>query len=164
MSKGMWDLKKLMFTVQGGLCFYCWTPMTADTVHKQAKHYATKDHVLPISHGGAADWTNTVLACLNCNRTKANRLPSEAERARHGHILALFNERVEIRRAEMEAAEAAKAQLARAEPAPTQPDAAASAELASADAARSENAVTEIPEANVPPPEILFSAQPEAAP
>ena len=105
MSKGMWDLKKLMFLVQGGLCFYCWTPMSQEKEHARAAYYATKDRLLPISHGGSADWTNTVLACLACNRLKANRLPTEAEQARHGHIYALFNERVELRRVEIEAKE-----------------------------------------------------------
>ena len=107
----MWDLKKLMLAVQGGLCFYCWKPMSADPVHKAAGHHATKDHLLPISQGGAADWTNTVLACLACNRAKANRLPTQAERARHGHVYALFNERVEIRTAEIAAREASKASV-----------------------------------------------------
>ncbi len=105
MSKGMWDLKKLMFLVQGGLCFYCWKPMSQEKEHGKNANYATKDHLLPISHGGSEDWTNTVLACLACNRLKANRPPTEAERARHGHYLALFNERVELRRTEIEAKE-----------------------------------------------------------
>ncbi len=107
MSKGPWDLKKLMFAVQGGFCFYCWKLMTLDTAHKQAHHYASKDHLQPLSQGGAHDWTNTVLACLACNRAKSDRLPTEAERTRHGHILALFNERVMLREAEIAARQAA---------------------------------------------------------
>jgi len=102
----MWDLKKLMFAVQGGLCFYCWKPMSVDPQHKAGGHHATKDHLLPVNQGGPADWTNTVLACLACNHAKGNRLPTDAERARHGHVYALFNERVEIRRAEIAAREA----------------------------------------------------------
>ncbi len=112
MSQGMWDLKKLMFAVQGSLCFYCWKPMTQEKEHIQAAHYATKDHLVPVSQGGAADWTNTILACLACNRVKSNRMPTEAERARHGHLYALFNERVELRRAELAAKEAKKAAAA----------------------------------------------------
>lgn len=38
----------------------------------------TIDHVLPRSRGGTSTWTNCVLACLNCNRRKADRLPQEA--------------------------------------------------------------------------------------
>ncbi len=158
MSKGMWDLKKLMFAVQGGLCFYCWTPITADPVHIHAKHYATKDHVLPISHGGAADWTNTVLACFGCNRAKASRLPSEAERARHGHILALFNERVALRRVEMEAAEAP---MPSREPEKAQAGVFVEAESGTLAPAA---AVAEGVGADTPSSELLFSVQPEAAP
>ncbi len=109
MSQGMWDLKKLMFLVQGSLCFYCWKPMSQEKEHLKANHYATKDHLVPVSAGGAADWTNTILACLACNRVKSNRMPTEAEIARHGHLYALFNERVEMRREEIAAKEARKA-------------------------------------------------------
>ncbi|MEZ5973777.1 MAG: HNH endonuclease [Planctomycetota bacterium] len=35
------------------------------------------DHVLPRSRGGLSTWTNCVLACVECNRRKANRLPEE---------------------------------------------------------------------------------------
>ena len=38
----------------------------------------TIDHVLPRSRGGLSTWTNCVLACVPCNRRKANRLPDEA--------------------------------------------------------------------------------------
>jgi len=36
------------------------------------------DHVLPRSRGGKSSWQNCVLACMDCNRRKANRLPDEA--------------------------------------------------------------------------------------
>jgi len=36
------------------------------------------DHVLPRSRGGRSSWTNCVLACLRCNRRKANRTCEEA--------------------------------------------------------------------------------------
>ena len=36
------------------------------------------DHVLPRSRGGKSSWMNCVLACMDCNRRKANRLPEEA--------------------------------------------------------------------------------------
>ncbi len=38
----------------------------------------TLDHVLPKSREGTTVWTNTVLACLPCNKRKANRTPDEA--------------------------------------------------------------------------------------
>ncbi|MEM7202403.1 MAG: HNH endonuclease [Planctomycetota bacterium] len=38
----------------------------------------TIDHVLPRSRGGRSSWENCVLACVRCNRRKADRLPEEA--------------------------------------------------------------------------------------
>ena len=36
------------------------------------------DHVVPRSHGGASTWENCVLACVTCNKDKADRTPEEA--------------------------------------------------------------------------------------
>lgn len=38
----------------------------------------TIDHVLPRSRGGTSSWENCVLACLECNKRKADRTPNEA--------------------------------------------------------------------------------------
>ena len=38
----------------------------------------TIDHVIPRSQGGPTTWANCVLACVPCNKTKANRTPAEA--------------------------------------------------------------------------------------
>ncbi len=38
----------------------------------------TIDHVIPRSRGGATAWENCVLACVQCNRRKANRTPDQA--------------------------------------------------------------------------------------
>ena len=38
----------------------------------------TIDHVLPRSRGGKTTWENCVLACVDCNKRKANRPPEEA--------------------------------------------------------------------------------------
>ncbi|MBI1903178.1 MAG: HNH endonuclease [Planctomycetia bacterium] len=38
----------------------------------------TIDHVLPRSQGGTSTWENCVLACLECNRRKANRTPAQS--------------------------------------------------------------------------------------
>ncbi|MCR9246087.1 MAG: HNH endonuclease [bacterium] len=43
----------------------------------------TIDHVLPRSRGGLSSWRNCVLACVDCNRRKADRTPAEA----HMHLL-----------------------------------------------------------------------------
>lgn len=38
----------------------------------------TIDHVLPKSRGGVSSWENCALACMPCNKRKANRTPDEA--------------------------------------------------------------------------------------
>ncbi|MCP3868105.1 MAG: HNH endonuclease [Gammaproteobacteria bacterium] len=38
----------------------------------------TRDHVIPISRGGADSWSNVVTACRGCNQQKANRTPQGA--------------------------------------------------------------------------------------
>jgi 5-methylcytosine-specific restriction endonuclease McrA len=38
----------------------------------------TIDHVVPRAHGGQSRWDNCVLACLECNKRKADRTPHEA--------------------------------------------------------------------------------------
>lgn len=38
----------------------------------------TIDHILPRARGGKSTWENCVLACVDCNRRKANRTPVEA--------------------------------------------------------------------------------------
>lgn len=36
------------------------------------------DHVVPRSQGGLSTWTNCVLACVECNKRKADRTPQQA--------------------------------------------------------------------------------------
>jgi 5-methylcytosine-specific restriction endonuclease McrA len=38
----------------------------------------TIDHVIPRSHGGTSTWENCVLACIGCNKRKADRTPHQA--------------------------------------------------------------------------------------
>ncbi|MEZ6103610.1 MAG: HNH endonuclease [Pirellulaceae bacterium] len=38
----------------------------------------TIDHVVPRAQGGATTWDNCVLACVNCNKVKADRTPMQA--------------------------------------------------------------------------------------
>jgi 5-methylcytosine-specific restriction endonuclease McrA len=55
-----------MLQAQEGRCYYCGemlqTPGLSDQVHR--------DHMLPISKGGAHDVVNIVLACRTCNCDK----------------------------------------------------------------------------------------------
>ena len=36
------------------------------------------DHVIPRAHGGTSTWENCVLACMACNKRKADRTPHQA--------------------------------------------------------------------------------------
>jgi 5-methylcytosine-specific restriction endonuclease McrA len=38
----------------------------------------TIDHIVPRSRGGISSWENCVLACLECNKRKADRTPEQA--------------------------------------------------------------------------------------
>ena len=38
----------------------------------------TIDHVVPRSLGGTSTWENCVLACVTCNKRKADRTPQQA--------------------------------------------------------------------------------------
>ena len=51
-------------------CQYCSEKMsTADL---------TFDHIVPVAYGGRKDWENIVTCCINCNRMKGGRTPTEA--------------------------------------------------------------------------------------
>jgi 5-methylcytosine-specific restriction endonuclease McrA len=39
----------------------------------------TLDHVIPRAQGGVSRWENCVLACLECNKRKADRTPEQAK-------------------------------------------------------------------------------------
>ncbi len=41
----------------------------------------TIDHVVPRSQGGVSSWENCVLACVACNKRKADRTPEQARHA-----------------------------------------------------------------------------------
>ena len=43
----------------------------------------TIDHVVPRAQGGQSRWDNCVLACLECNKRKADRTPPEARMKLH---------------------------------------------------------------------------------
>lgn len=45
---------------------------------KPGSEELTIDHVIPRSHDGKTTWDNCVLACIQCNSQKANRIPEKA--------------------------------------------------------------------------------------
>jgi 5-methylcytosine-specific restriction endonuclease McrA len=52
------------------VCQYCGNQPPTDEL--------TIDHVVPRAQGGVSSWTNCVLACMACNKRKADRTPREA--------------------------------------------------------------------------------------
>jgi 5-methylcytosine-specific restriction endonuclease McrA len=54
-------------------CQYC----GRTSAELKPREALTRDHLIPISRGGANSWTNVVTACSTCNTRKANRLPHE---------------------------------------------------------------------------------------
>ncbi|TVP53928.1 MAG: HNH endonuclease [Gemmatimonadales bacterium] len=44
----------------------------------RGRQFLTRDHILPVSRGGANDWENVVTSCSPCNNRKASRTPEEA--------------------------------------------------------------------------------------
>ena len=51
-------------------CQYCGKKITPDGL--------TWDHILPRAKGGKTEWENIVTCCIECNRKKGGRRPSEA--------------------------------------------------------------------------------------
>jgi 5-methylcytosine-specific restriction endonuclease McrA len=45
---------------------------------KPGRKELTIDHIVPRSRGGISSWTNCVLACIDCNKAKDDRLLSES--------------------------------------------------------------------------------------
>ena len=52
------------------LCAYCGHRFHSDAL--------TREHIVPVSRGGADTWMNCISACRSCNGHKGNRLPEEA--------------------------------------------------------------------------------------
>ena len=62
--------RRNLFKRDRHVCQYCGVQTPADEL--------TIDHVVPRSHGGVSSWANCVLACVTCNKRKADRTPHEA--------------------------------------------------------------------------------------
>ncbi len=62
--------RKNIFKRDRYACQYCGTQPGPEEL--------TIDHVFPKSRGGLSTWENCLLACVECNKIKANRTPAEA--------------------------------------------------------------------------------------
>lgn len=59
-----------LFARDAYLCMYCGNDFP--------RQHLTRDHVLPVSHGGRDVWENVVCACYHCNSRKGGRTPQQA--------------------------------------------------------------------------------------
>lgn len=62
-----------LFARDGYSCQYCGRHRSK----LRGREFLTRDHVVPVSRGGANDWGNVVAACSSCNNRKGSRLPQE---------------------------------------------------------------------------------------
>lgn len=68
-SKEVRFSRRNIFERDENTCQYCAKKFDRDEL--------TLDHVIPRSRGGVSSWTNIVLACINCNMKKGDKLLSE---------------------------------------------------------------------------------------
>ena len=61
---------RTLFKRDGHVCLYCGQRFMTSML--------SRDHVTPISKGGADTWQNVVTACKRCNNHKAGRTPEQA--------------------------------------------------------------------------------------
>lgn len=54
-------------------CQYC----NRHRTELRDREFLTRDHVIPLSHGGDNSWHNVVTACSTCNNRKASHLPEQ---------------------------------------------------------------------------------------
>ncbi len=67
--------RRTIYKRDGNTCMYC---------HKKpGTEELTIDHVIPRSAGGQTTWDNCVLACVDCNSKKANRMPDHTTMVEH---------------------------------------------------------------------------------
>ncbi len=59
-----------LFARDQQLCLYCG--------REYPRQQLTRDHVVPLSHGGRDTWENVVAACFHCNSRKGGRTPQQA--------------------------------------------------------------------------------------
>lgn len=59
-----------LFARDAHMCMYCGSQYSSKGL--------SRDHIVPLSHGGSDSWKNVVTACKRCNNRKAGRTPERA--------------------------------------------------------------------------------------
>lgn len=70
-KRGVRFNRRNLYIRDQGQCQYC--------QRKVSTHEFTYDHVIPRKQGGTTCWENIVVACVPCNRQKADRTPQQAK-------------------------------------------------------------------------------------
>ncbi len=60
-----------LFQRDENICCYCG--------RKFSRKHLTREHVIPVSRGGATSWLNCATCCKDCNNKKQNFLPEEVD-------------------------------------------------------------------------------------
>ena len=63
--------RRNLYKRDGMTCQYCGA--------RPGSQELTVDHVIPRAQGGGTSWENCVLACVECNRRKADKTPKQAK-------------------------------------------------------------------------------------
>ena len=87
-------IKRDLYLVQCGKCFYCGKFMSAFPWHPTNIRGYTVDHLYPRSkpdENPLPKGNNSVLACVSCNQKKGNRLPTSKEVQKHAWLKALIS-------------------------------------------------------------------------
>lgn len=71
-------MRKRLYELHGGCCFYCGRPITVRSL--------VKDHFVPRNMGGGDGIENRVAACRECDQAKAGRHPTDEEVARFEEV------------------------------------------------------------------------------
>ena len=72
MSRTKWA-RKVLIAKHAGRCYLCGEAV--EIGDETSPRYATLDHVVPLSKGGADSIANLALACLECNQRKGASMP-----------------------------------------------------------------------------------------
>ncbi|MDE2425767.1 MAG: HNH endonuclease [Elusimicrobia bacterium] len=62
--------RSIIYRRDRGRCGYCNKRISLSA--------STLDHLIPVSKGGATNWSNVVNCCYSCNNSKGNKTPEEA--------------------------------------------------------------------------------------
>jgi len=73
MTRPVHSLKFCSMQQHPDACYYCGRTVSFDAPPNVTGLTASRDHIIPQSHGGSSYYKNLVLACHDCNRLKGDK-------------------------------------------------------------------------------------------